>query len=182
LLTLDLPSFFFILSAVIDIYLARHRHKEKRFGPSPANNYTSGYAKRGLFGFRRKRPGTAGTAGNSEDPNALPSHTHPADVRDSYATEQTRVGTAQGDHQAQAGGAGIAGAGVPGTTSATAGTGYNKYGYPESGGYGYPSNNNSVHLPAAASDNNSSNNTHVAHYPPGNYRYGDGVYNSNDRQ
>lgn len=85
----------------------RNRRKEKRFGPGPANGYTSGYGsrrRRGFFGFGRKR-GTGMT-----DENALPEHTHPADVRDSYATEQTRVGESYGD----------------GTAANT----YNKYGEP----------------------------------------------------
>lgn len=65
--------------------LARHRKKEKRFGPSPANNYTSGSGKRGLFGFRRRNRADTMTA----DPNALPLHTTPADVRQSHATDTT---------------------------------------------------------------------------------------------
>ncbi|KUI56816.1 hypothetical protein VP1G_04129 [Cytospora mali] len=81
---------FFIFSALSEVLLARQRKKEKRFGPSPANNYTSGYGsrRRGLFGFRRNRA----TAGTADDPNALPTHTHPDQVRDSYNTEATRVG------------------------------------------------------------------------------------------
>ena len=84
-----LPSFFFIISALTEVLLARHRKKEKRFGPSPANNYTSGYGskRRGLFGFRRNR-GTAATAND----NALPTHTHPDEVRESYNTDTTRIG------------------------------------------------------------------------------------------
>ncbi|KAI1491083.1 hypothetical protein F5X96DRAFT_669090 [Biscogniauxia mediterranea] len=78
---------FFILSAFIEVVLVRHRRKEARFGPSPANNYTSGYGKRGLFGLFRRR----GTAPSGEDPNALPEHTHPDQVRPSYNTESTAV-------------------------------------------------------------------------------------------
>ncbi|KAJ0116910.1 hypothetical protein J7T55_003324 [Diaporthe amygdali] len=82
---------FFIVSAVTELALGRHRKKEQRFGPSPANNYTSGYGsrKRGLFGLRRnKRADTD----NLADPNALPMHTSPDQVRTSYNTEATRVG------------------------------------------------------------------------------------------
>lgn len=84
------PSVFFIISALTELALGRHRKKEQRFGPSPANNYTSGYGskKRGLFGLRRKN--RAGT--DLEDPNALPMHTSPDQVRTSYNTEATRVG------------------------------------------------------------------------------------------
>ncbi|KAI1262443.1 hypothetical protein F5Y18DRAFT_397208 [Xylariaceae sp. FL1019] len=80
---------FFIFSALLEFVLVRHRRKEARFGPSPANNYTSGYGKkRGFFGmFRRKKA-------NDEalNPNALPEHTHPNQVRESYNTESTAVG------------------------------------------------------------------------------------------
>ncbi|KAI7777943.1 hypothetical protein LA080_002928 [Diaporthe eres] len=82
---------FFIISALTELALGRHRKKEQRFGPSPANNYTSGYGskRRGLFGLRRnKGTGTDGLG----DPNALPMHTSPDQVRTSYNTEATRVG------------------------------------------------------------------------------------------
>ena len=122
----------------MEVALARHRKKERRFGPSPANNYTSGYGKRGRFSnwfsFGRRRHDTTG---DGEDPNALPTHATPNDVRDSYGTEQTRVGTSNGD-------------------PLTATGAYEKYTQP---GYGQQS--------GAA-----------AHYPPANYQYDDGVYNS----
>ncbi|KAI0381798.1 hypothetical protein F5Y04DRAFT_60197 [Hypomontagnella monticulosa] len=83
---------FFVFSAVLEIVLVRHRRKEQRFGPSPANNYTSGYAKRrGLFGIfgRRKTMDT-------ENPNVLPEHTHPEQMRTSYNTETTAVAPENG--------------------------------------------------------------------------------------
>lgn len=84
------PSVFFVFSALTEVLLARQRKKEKRFGPSPANNYTSGYGskRRGLFGFRRNKAAGAGDAAS----DALPMHTHPDQVRNSYNTEATRVG------------------------------------------------------------------------------------------
>lgn len=168
-----LISIFFLLSAFVEIALVRNRRKEKRFGPGPANGYTSGYGKRSIFGFGRKKRNT----GMSDDPNALPVHTHPADVRDSYATEQTRVGTSHGD--------------------GTGTNGYNKYG--ESGFTAPPV---ATHAPGStetpyytapavnpyrsdvssgitgAGHGTSVNNTAGAQYPAGNYRYDDGVYNS----
>lgn len=80
---------FFILSILVEIVLVRHRRKEARFGPSPANNYTSGYGKRGKFMGLFKRRGTAAT---QEDPNALPMHATPNQVRQSCNTESTAVG------------------------------------------------------------------------------------------
>lgn len=40
----------FLLSALLQILLVRHHKKEKRYGPSPANGYTSGSGKKGFFG------------------------------------------------------------------------------------------------------------------------------------
>lgn len=82
------PSFFFIFSIFTEIALGRHRSREKRYGPSPANNYTSGYGSGGgLFGWlRRRRTAASG--------NILPEHTHPEqlETRQSYGTEATAVG------------------------------------------------------------------------------------------
>ncbi|KAI1375161.1 hypothetical protein F4677DRAFT_446665 [Hypoxylon crocopeplum] len=79
---------FFLFSAILEFVLVRHRRKEQRFGPSPANNYTSGYARRrGIFGLFRRRQTT-----ESENPNILPEHTHPDQMRQSYNTETTAVG------------------------------------------------------------------------------------------
>lgn len=81
--------FFFLISAVMEVMLVRNRRTEKRYGPSPANDYTSGYGsakkRRGFFGRRNRSVRTA-------DTNVLPQHTHPDQVRDSYATESTAVG------------------------------------------------------------------------------------------
>ncbi|KAH0360969.1 hypothetical protein KCU65_g9046, partial [Aureobasidium melanogenum] len=42
---------FFLLTALMQLALMRHHKKEKRYGPSPSNDYTSGSAPaRGLFG------------------------------------------------------------------------------------------------------------------------------------
>jgi len=83
--------FFFLFSAITELALARHRQKEKRFGPGPHNDYTSGSGRRrrGLLGwFGRRRNHVPATANE----NSLPEHTHPDQVRDSCATETTQVG------------------------------------------------------------------------------------------
>ncbi|KAI1415187.1 hypothetical protein F5Y13DRAFT_156839 [Hypoxylon sp. FL1857] len=85
---------FFVFSALLEVVLVRHRRKEQRFGPSPANNYTSGYGRRrGLFGLFRRRE-TVDTA----DSNALPEHTHPDQMRQSYNTETTAVAPEAGTY------------------------------------------------------------------------------------
>ena len=158
-------SFFFIFSALLEVALARHRHKEKRFGPSPGNNYTSGYPKKrgflGLFGRGKTNTGLSG------DPNVLPQHTHPDEVRDSYATEQTRMGTAP-------------------TEPAPAK--YSKYGdagYDTNPGYTTAATHHNAYTPVESHHVSGVNAgavdgvpTEVAHFPPGNYRYDDGVYDS----
>lgn len=69
-----------------ELALGRHRKKEQRFGPSPANNYTSGYAKPGFFSrFRRRQTAEV------DNPNALPSHPSPDQLRDSYGAEGTHA-------------------------------------------------------------------------------------------
>ncbi|AEO56232.1 hypothetical protein MYCTH_2300924 [Thermothelomyces thermophilus ATCC 42464] len=86
----------FAITPFVSLALVRHRRKEARFGPSPANNYTEGYGRRkrfNWFGLGRKR--TAPVDG-IPDPNALPQHSTPEDLRNSYATEQTRVGSGGG--------------------------------------------------------------------------------------
>lgn len=81
--------FFFIFSIFTELALARHHRKEKRFGPGPANNYTSGYAAGGGFFsrlFHRNDPNAIA------DENILPVHTTPDQLdtnRHSYATATT---------------------------------------------------------------------------------------------
>ncbi|KAI1420631.1 hypothetical protein F5Y12DRAFT_719323 [Xylaria sp. FL1777] len=82
---------FFLISAFLELALVRNRRKESRFGPSPGNNYTSGYGRRGFFSrFRRNKTGPEEEAMN---PNVLPEHTHPDQVRPSYNTESTAGAT-----------------------------------------------------------------------------------------
>ncbi|KAK4250267.1 hypothetical protein C7999DRAFT_38779 [Corynascus novoguineensis] len=88
--------FLFVLTPFVSLALVRHRRKEARFGPSPANNYTEGYGGRkrfNWFGLGRKR--TTATD-DYQNPNVLPQHSTPDDLRNSYATEQTRVGSSGG--------------------------------------------------------------------------------------
>ncbi|CAF3443511.1 unnamed protein product [Fusarium graminearum] len=145
---------FFILSILVEVALARHHRKEKRFGPGPTNDYTSGYgAKGGFFSriFRRRK----NTAAKNDD--ALPEHAHPDQLdtyRQSHATDRTAVNNFPDDNNA-----------------------YNKYennplGYQEPNhgrqdGYGqihYPEPQYGVTQPPVRQAENP------------NYRYDDGVY------
>ncbi|KAG9232110.1 hypothetical protein BJ875DRAFT_486397 [Amylocarpus encephaloides] len=79
---------FFCISIFVEIALMKHHKKQKAYGPSPANNYTSGAPKR-KFWQRKNKHATRDVESN---PDALPAHATPVDVRDSYNTESTAVG------------------------------------------------------------------------------------------
>ncbi|EPE29950.1 hypothetical protein GLAREA_01110 [Glarea lozoyensis ATCC 20868] len=79
---------FFFLSTLIELALMRHHRKEKAFGPSPNNGYTAGSPRRK---FWQRKPKTVAHH-DAEKPDALPAHTTPAAVRNSYNTESTAVG------------------------------------------------------------------------------------------
>ncbi|KAJ5097932.1 hypothetical protein N7532_004933 [Penicillium argentinense] len=63
--------FLFLISILFQILLARHHKREKRFGPSPANGYTSGSRRR----WWRRNKASADTGAD-----ALPGHPTPSDV------------------------------------------------------------------------------------------------------
>lgn len=136
----------------MEVALARHHRKEKRFGPSPANDYTSGYGAKGGFLsrlFRRRKTAVA------EEGHDLPEHTHPDQLdthRQSHTTDRTAVNNYPDN-----------------THNKYDNTGFSyqdsKYGRPD--GYGqihYPEPEYGVTQPPARQTENS------------NYRYEDGVY------
>ncbi|KAE8151761.1 hypothetical protein BDV25DRAFT_152265 [Aspergillus avenaceus] len=67
--------FFFLISILFQILYARHHKREKRFGPSPANDYTYG-SRPGLAFWRRKKNNP--DAASADD--MLPNHPTPQDV------------------------------------------------------------------------------------------------------
>jgi hypothetical protein len=75
-----IAALLFICTAVMQIMLVRHHKKEKRYGPSPSNNYTSGYGKKKRFGFGRRKDTTPTATKDTElghvPPNgtAVPAH------------------------------------------------------------------------------------------------------------
>ncbi|KYK58687.1 hypothetical protein DCS_05704 [Drechmeria coniospora] len=91
--------FFFCCSIIVELLLIRQHRRDKHFGPSPANNYTSGYAanpEQGRGGFMGRFRSAPKTHAVPQDPNTLPQHTQPGQLvdpmRQSYATEATAVG------------------------------------------------------------------------------------------
>ncbi|USW47656.1 hypothetical protein Slin15195_G009750 [Septoria linicola] len=79
-------AFLFLVTAGMQLVLIKHHQKEKRYGPSPKNNYTSGFGKKKFW--QRKPKNTtrdaemAGGAGGL----AVPAH---HDNRASYETGTT---------------------------------------------------------------------------------------------
>lgn len=73
----------------MELGLIRHRRKERAFGPSPNNGYTAGSPKRK---FWQRKPKHGRGSDLEKNPDALPTHTTPSDVRTSYATDATAVG------------------------------------------------------------------------------------------
>lgn len=51
-------AFLFLCTAIMQVLRVRHHRKEKRFGPSPDNNYTSGPGKKGGLFSRKKKTTT----------------------------------------------------------------------------------------------------------------------------
>ncbi|PNY27211.1 Uncharacterized protein TCAP_02861 [Tolypocladium capitatum] len=156
--------FFFVFSILVEIALVRHRRKEKRFGPGPDNNYTSGYGSRrrgGFLGLFRRE----GKAAPADDANALPKHTLPAQLtgdRRSYGTESTAV---PHDHP-------VAGAGRgPSADYAKPemGYGYQQGGVVDGGSAGF------TQRPAHGGGGWHAPPSRVQE-APGNYQYSDGVY------
>jgi hypothetical protein len=86
--------FFFFLSILVELALMRHHRREKAFGPSPNNGYTAGSPRRRFWQRkpRNKHNRDAEYLAAEKNPNSLPVHATPADVRTSYATESTAVG------------------------------------------------------------------------------------------
>lgn len=74
---LTLPSFLFLLSAILQLLLGKHHQREKRFGPGPSNNYTAGTGRRrSLFGRKKKnKDGLVAT-------EPVDTHAHPHSTRD----------------------------------------------------------------------------------------------------
>lgn len=127
---------FFVLSMLGTVALARRHHKEKRFGPGPANDYTEGYGS-SKPGFLAKLFGRKKLAATHPD-NALPAHPLPdVDNRPSHGTERTAVDDDDDydlGNQHQQGGDGIYKNDVG-------------YGYPQPQGHGRQDGYGHIHYP-----------------------------------
>ncbi|KAK1826083.1 hypothetical protein QBC39DRAFT_30036 [Podospora conica] len=186
-----LGIFLFIFSILTELGLIRQRRRESRFAPGPIMPGTTmpgawggedekkedGGKKAGGFwgwltGKRKKDESGAPLAPN---PDALPGHALPEDVRQSEAVEEDRLEMAQqggwvgatrreGDGYGRGGGAGYGrGAVVVGNVDGYGnGYGHGRQAYVGGGDLGY-GGDRMEEVP-------------LARFPPANYRYGDGVY------
>lgn len=114
-----LGAFLFVLSALVQFALGRHHQKEKKYGPSPANNYTRGAGSRPKFWQRgRKHRGmrdaemagavpVSGAVAPGHHNGIRPSHdtafTGTTAGRDSAAYESTHKPLVGGYHTAPTG-------------------------------------------------------------------------------
>lgn len=134
-------AFLFLCTAALQLALIRSHKKEKRLGPSPKNNYTSGFGKkRGLFSKKNKNAdrdaemGAAGTTAGGAGMLAPEQH----DMRPSHETGYT------GSTVAAPGNASYDKVEQPGTTHAPHGAHGGYYTQPQGQGvnpYGYENNN-----------------------------------------
>ncbi|KAF2224830.1 hypothetical protein BDZ85DRAFT_84757 [Elsinoe ampelina] len=81
-------AFLFLILAVIQVFLVRNHKKEKRFGPSPSNNYTSGSGRR-RFPWQRKKAAVAAGAGAHGHHGHRDAEMAGVDTRPSYDTAYT---------------------------------------------------------------------------------------------
>merc|ERR1712058_22066 len=79
--------FLFLVTAVVQFLLARHHQKEKRYGPSPSNNYTSGTGRRPFW--KRNRKAARGTRDAEMATTAASPGHHGTTVRPSHETGMT---------------------------------------------------------------------------------------------
>ena len=80
-----LNVFLFLVTAVVQMLLARHHKKEKRFGPSPSNNYTKGTGRRAFW----KRGGRKTNVQTTRDAEMATGTVPVAGYRPSHETGMT---------------------------------------------------------------------------------------------
>ncbi|KZF19532.1 hypothetical protein L228DRAFT_271327 [Xylona heveae TC161] len=90
----------FIFSALLQLALRKHHQKDKRFGPSPANNYTGGAGRKPFFRRRRGPKTTRDAYGNgaAAELGTINSDKPHADMRPSAETGYTGSTMAAPDH------------------------------------------------------------------------------------
>lgn len=204
--------FFFLFSLATELFLGRHRQRERRLALAGQNDFVSGEGSKyrpgesadpnppvmssantgGFLGFlRRNTTRRSRLQPAHADPNYLPAHTHPDDVRENYTTE-TAVVSPEDDLAMHSynHGSGPEYAAVSGGNHGYAETGrHQSYGEIGHGGAALPVARNSWehdYRPEVLEHNYrhpeplepSPPTPATARFPAGNYRYDDGVYDA----
>jgi len=81
-----IAAFLFLIAALVQFWLGRRHQHEKRYGPSPANGYTSGTGRKGFF--RRNRASTR-SHHKEAGVGAIPAGGVATNGRHSYQTNTT---------------------------------------------------------------------------------------------
>jgi len=87
-----LAIFVFLISAFVQVWIGRRHHREKRYGPSPANNYTSGS---GIKWYKRRRGAKSAHAAAVKE--ATPTDTAHNGVTGTNGTELGQYEAGAGD-------------------------------------------------------------------------------------
>lgn len=83
-----IAAFLFLITALMQIVLSRNHKKESKYGPSPANNYTSGRGNRGFWARKNaEKEAELGTGAGVGAGLAAPNATR--DIRPSHDTAYT---------------------------------------------------------------------------------------------
>ncbi|KXL48821.1 hypothetical protein M433DRAFT_376258 [Acidomyces richmondensis BFW] len=133
-----IAAFLFLCTAAMQVTLVRRHKKEKRYGPSPSNNYTSGYGKRrGLFARKNKnaeKDAEIGAVGAGAGAAAGGLTAGRQDTRPSHDTGYTGSTVAAGgvSHDKVEGDNGLTHSTHGGYYTQPQGTGVNPYGYENS--------------------------------------------------
>lgn len=115
----------FLIAALVQIALGRHHKKEKRFGPSPANNYTRGSGIKFWQRRRAKRTGlrdpemAGATPAGTLAPAAATDYRHSHDTAYTGSTVAPHSATYENPHKPLVGGYHTAPTGTYNATPAT---------------------------------------------------------------
>lgn len=132
-------ALFFLLAAIVNILIGRHKRAENKYGPSPSNNYSSGSGRRfipkaGALAFWKKKDRSA----EYSNPDALPVHPDASLMQDEKKNEYASAGSYHTGSNAAYG--------QPGYTNAPPAAGYANA--PPAAGYAAP-----LQQPAVSSHN-----------------------------
>ena len=157
----DSSRFLFLISAVLEVLLTRAHKREKRFGPSPSNNYTSGYGKQRFWQRKNNKnkhnKGMQDAELGAMGAGALAAEDHHHHDRNSNITGDTAVGDGYGGPNTK-----YATAAEPAHSSHNTGYGQPTTGYASTTNYEPQSTGVTSHVPEMEGN---AHQPHVVHDP-----------------